>query len=151
MRLCIAGSRGIYGEEAREIVRQAVAAAMNKFGCTMDDVDEIVSGMCPNSPDMIAVEGATRANIKLKPFPANWDDIGIKGAAIRTRRDGTQYNIKAGIQRNSDMAKYLSKGKDSLCVIVWDGESTGSKDMASACKLYGVNHLVWDVTKNGPV
>jgi hypothetical protein len=145
MRLCVAGSRGITGESGSAFVRAAVTEAMEKFSFSMADVTEIVSGMCPNSPDMIGVEGAKRAKIRVKPFYASWAMLPANGAIIRTRRDGTKYNARAGTDRNTEMAKYLAKKDDSVCVIIWNGWSPGSRDMASACLLYGVKHHLYTV------
>lgn len=58
--------------------------------------------------DTLAVEFASKYNIPIKPFPANWD----------------KYGRAAGPIRNSQMANYA----DSL-ICCWDGKSRGSKNM----------------------
>ena len=70
-------------------------------------ITEVVSG------EAVGVDGLGRrfgeeSNIPVKPFPANWDKYG-KGA---------------GFIRNKQMADYAE-----ACIVIWDGESKGSKNM----------------------
>lgn len=75
-------------------------------------VTEIVSGMS-GGVDLAAVEWAERRDVSWQPFYAAWDFW---------RRQGN--SMIAGPERNGRMAEY----GDAL-VALWDGRSTGTKDM----------------------
>jgi len=68
---------------------------------------ELVSGMAPGV-DQLAVQLARKLKLPLVPFPADWDGLGKV----------------AGFSRNTQMAQYADAG-----VLVWDGESSGTKHM----------------------
>jgi glycerophosphoryl diester phosphodiesterase len=73
---------------------------------------------------------------------ADWDNITVPGALIRTRKDGKEYNALAGPMRNEQMAQYA----DAL-IAVWNGVSTGTGDMIDRMRKYNKRLLVWDVTE----
>jgi hypothetical protein len=58
------------------------------------------------------------------PHPAKWDDLTVPGAVIRTRSDGSKYNVRAGFQRNAEM---LAKSKPTHARGFHGG--TGTADM----------------------
>lgn len=72
------------------------------------DITELVCGMA-NGVDLIARDWAISKNIPIKEFPAYWD------------LDG---RLAAGHMRNERMSKY-----SEALLLIWDGCSTGSKDM----------------------
>lgn len=86
--------------EDYDAVLKAVADA--KF-----DIDTVVSGGA-TGVDTLALRYARENGIFSMVFPANW-----KG-----------YGRRAGPMRNQEMAEHA----DAL-IAVWDGESTGTKDM----------------------
>lgn len=102
MRLIIAGSRGIkdyHGTMGR----------LNEILGRVDGQDEIVSGACPNSPDMWAEQMASEVpGTKVKYFPADWE----------------LHGKSAGFKRNVEMADYAD-----AALIFWDGQSKGTKHM----------------------
>lgn len=82
----------------------------------IDDITEVVSGTCRGVDRMGEVYAKTR-KWPIKRFPANWK----------------AYGKKAGPMRNEKMARYA----DAL-IVVWDGESKGTKNMIKEAKKYGL-------------
>lgn len=70
-------------------------------------VSEVVSG-CGGMVDRCGESFAQANSIPINPFPAQWQEHGKSAGPIRNR----------------DMAKYA----DAL-LLIWDGESRGSKNM----------------------
>lgn len=71
------------------------------------DVTEVVSGRA-RGVDRLGEEWAHRQGIHVQPFPADW----------------IRYGSKAGPIRNQKMAEYAN-----ALVAVWDGKSTGTRNM----------------------
>ena len=130
MKLCLAGTRGYYGPSFYVAARMAISQAVKKFNIN-DTIDEIVSGMCENSPDWIGVDLANEAGIPLKECWAKWEDLTVPGAVIRKRR-GRLCNIRAGHMRNQEVAEYLAQ-YEHLVVLLWDGKSPGTTDFKKHC------------------
>lgn len=97
MKVIIAGSREITDAS---VVADAIAAS--GF-----EVTEVVSGTA-RGVDRLGEAWARARKIPIKPFPADWNQLGKA----------------AGVLRNAEMAKYA----DAL-VAIWDGESPGTKNM----------------------
>lgn len=134
MKLCIAGSRSIDGPQGLREVRIALRDAMERFGFTMDQVTHVISGMA-DGVDMIAYKRAKQLGIEVIPMPADWDNVDAPGAVVKSRYRGNKlvfYNALAGHWRNKAMAELAD-----VVVIVWDGRSTGTKNMIGECKLLG--------------
>lgn len=110
MRVIVAGSRSITDYS---VVKCAIEAS--GFGITV-----VVSGAA-KGVDTLGEQWALDNGIPIKSFPAKWNDLAAPNAVIKTRRDGTKYNVRAGFDRNCEMAAYA----DAL-VAVWDGCSTGT-------------------------
>ena len=96
-------------------------------------ITEVISG------EAVGVDGLGRRfgeenNIPVKPFPANWDRHG-KGA---------------GPIRNKQMADYAE-----ACIVIWDGESKGSKDMLKQAQQKGLKvyefNLKWFKKEDDPI
>lgn len=128
MKVIIAGSRGITDHEH---VDAAMARMLDHEGWSID-IDEIVSGMCPNSPDMLGVQWARANKIPVKEMPAKW----LLADAIK--------DPSAGRRRNVEMAKHA--GKDGILVAVWDGKSPGTKHMINAARSRGLKVYIHKVT-----
>ena len=116
----IFGSRGI---NSLEIIEKAIE--QSGF-----EISEVVSGCCKNSPDEVGEQWAEKNGIKVKQFPAKWDDIKAKGAVVKTNNYGKEYNAKAGFDRNTQMAEY---GEQGIGIIQTEG-SPGSEHMAEELK-----------------
>lgn len=54
-------------------------------------------------------------------YPAKWDDLDHPDAVIKTRKDGTKYNVMAGFIRNKEM---LVEGKPDLVIAFPGGNGT---------------------------
>jgi hypothetical protein len=65
---------------------------------------------------------------------ARWNDLSVEPCVIKHRQDGTKYNVLAGLNRNTEMAKQATH-----CICFWDGKSTGTKDMIGKAKQYGLS------------
>lgn len=83
-----------------------VYKAVKKSGLV---IKEVVSGKARGA-DRLGETWAIQNDIPIKDFPANWDK---EGAA-------------AGPKRNIEMGKYAD-----AAIIIWDGQSKGSKHMIS--------------------
>lgn len=121
VKAVIAGSRSLdHPLHALAWVEQACLEA-----CTLWDavIVEVVSGKAPGI-DTIGELFAQKYGIPINDKPADWNNITVPGALIRTRRDGSQYNVLAGHMRNEQMAIY-----GDVAILVWDGISTGTMDM----------------------
>lgn len=94
------------------LVEKAIAASGFK-------VTELVSGNA-RGVDLIGEVWAIVRNVPVKRFPANWN-IGLQ----------------AGHLRNQQMAEYAS-----ALVAVWDGKSTGTRDMIERATKLGLKVYV---------
>jgi hypothetical protein len=96
MKVLVCGSRGWVDEEVIvDRIREMPSWA------------EILHGSCPDSPDMVAAKEASRQELIVHAYPAEW----------------SKYGKKAGIIRNLEM---LDQGPE-LVLAFWDGESRGTK------------------------
>lgn len=93
---------------------------------------QIIAGEATGA-DALAKRYAEVMGLKYHPFPADWTDLSHPDAVIKTRRDGTKYDAKAGSRRNQRM---LDEGKPGL-VIAFPG-GTGTADMVRRAKRAGV-------------
>lgn len=84
---------------------------------------EIVSGHCPDSPDVLGEDYADEKGYKKQLFPADWD----------------KYGKSAGYIRNYDMAKYAD-----ACVVFWDEKSNGSRNMIYSAKVRKIQLRVFN-------
>jgi predicted double-glycine peptidase len=75
-------------------------------------ITEVVSGTARGA-DLLGEVWANNNKVPIKRFPANWD----------------KYGKSAGYRRNEEMANYAD-----ACIVVWDGESKGSKHMIDIAK-----------------
>lgn len=115
MRLIIAGSRTITDYEA---LKQAILFT-GLWKRHKTDPIEVVSGMA-KGVDSLGIEFARKNNLKLHEFPANW---GKHGKA-------------AGHIRNAEMAAF-----GNVLLALWDGESTGTKNMITQASARGLEVL----------
>ena len=133
MKLVIAGSRGI---NDMQHLRDALAAWIKHadFPIT-SNVTEVISGMCPNSPDMLGIEWAKSMGIPVKEMPAEW----LGRDAIR--------DPSAGRRRNVAMAKYAVSDRHipGALLAIWDGTSPGTKHMINAARSRGLKVFIWKV------
>ena len=81
--------------------------------------------------DTDAVKWAEDNNIPYTVMKADWDNITHLNAVVRTRKDGTKYDVTAGFRRNQDMADIAE-----ACVALKGGN--GTKDMWTRAKKKGL-------------
>jgi hypothetical protein len=108
MRVIIAGGRNIRDYSL-------VVAAIEESGWK-DQITEVVSGGA-NGVDKLGERWAMDNLLYVRRFNANWK----------------LYGNRAGPIRNGHMAKYA----DAL-ILVWDGESKGSKSMKEQAERVGI-------------
>lgn len=128
MKIIIAGCRWI---ENYNIVCEAIEAS--GF-----DVTEVVSGQATGI-DTLGENWALAHDVPVKPFPANWKNIKAEGAVVRKNKYG-KYNAAAGIMRNKLMAEY-----GEALIAIWDGKSTGTKNIIDQAKERGLKVFVFMV------
>jgi len=56
-------------------------------------------------------------------YDALWNDLTAEPCVIKKRKDGSEYNVLAGMNRNTDIINNCQ-----MVVACWDGLSTGTKD-----------------------
>ena len=95
-----------------------LAISKSKF-----EITQVVSGKA-KGVDSIGEEWAVENDVSIAEFPAHWQ----------------QFGNKAGPLRNQEMAEYA----DAL-IVVWDGHSTGTKDMIKRAKRNGLKVFVYDI------
>lgn len=117
-KLIVAGSRSIrdYGlfVEFLEDALRLWRAGGDLAGL---EVAEIVSGNAWAGVDPMGEQYAKEHGIPIKLFPAQWSSLGLAAGPIRNR----------------EMADYA----DAL-FLLWDGESSGSKNMLGAAEIAGL-------------
>lgn len=104
IKLIIAGSRSVQNPE----VMQEVAYRYFPDLHVVSLYYEIVNGCASRGVDLLARQWASEHNVQLRRFPADWDE----------------HDKAAGPIRNQEMVDYA----DEL-VAIWDGESTGTRDV----------------------
>jgi hypothetical protein len=124
MRVVIAGDRNVTDYEL-------VKKAIEESGF---EITEVVSGMA-KGVDSLAVQWAKEKGIPWKEFPAEWDNMELPGAVVKTRWDkwkkrNVKYNATAGHYRNGQMADY----GEAAIVIQPNGPTDGSQDMLKRMK-----------------
>jgi len=135
MKLIIAGGRDI--TDFQVLIK---ALAFHNINASM--VEEVVCGEASGA-DALGKIWAENHNIPVKSFPADWKNINVPGAVVKTSYTSygkNVYNAKAGIDRNAKMAKYA----DTLLAI-WDGESRGTENMIDTMQSLGKETLVYEV------
>ena len=132
MKVIVAGSRHITDYQ---LVSSIITNTIQKYNI---EVTEIVSG-CANGVDALGEQWALENGIKVEPMQAEWDDITVPNALVKTNKWGKEYNAKAGFQRNEAMAAY-----GDILIAIWDGKSSGAKDMIKCAKNHGLFVLVYN-------
>lgn len=67
----------------------------------------------------------SREVLKKEPeiYEAAWSDLTAEPCVIKTRRDGSEYNVLAGMNRNTTIVDNCD-----MVAAFWDSKSTGTKD-----------------------
>lgn len=118
-RVIIAGSRGFNDWLLMwEFLERKIEPFI--FFTLADKVTEIVSGTA-NGADKLGERYAKAKGLPVKRFPADWN----------------RYGKAAGHIRNKRMAEYAD-----ACVVFWDGESRGAKNMIDCARELNVPTMV---------
>lgn len=125
MIVVVFGGRGI---KDPALVAQAMREAAARKGIVPT---RVLSGRAPGV-DTLGEGWADAQGIPWDPHPALWDDLEAPGAVVRRGQSGKLYNARAGHDRNEVMARLADAG-----VAVWDGLSTGTRDMIERMRKHG--------------
>ena len=134
MRVIIAGSRSIIGEEAIKLINQAVADS----GW---EIDEVISGDAKGI-DTAAIEWAKANNVDLVVMPANWKKLPNKSAGYKRNQKMAWY--AKIIERNLALQEIEvpEKYKGGL-IAIHKGNSKGTGHMIEIAKEMGLKvHIV---------
>jgi hypothetical protein len=133
MKVIIAGSRSI--KDLNHVIDACEASGF--------DITHVIEGGAKGVDRL----GRQYAQMNLIPFTtmnADWKDLTVPNCLVRQNRYG-KYNALAGHNRNGDMAKVAE-----ALIAVWDGKSTGTRDMINRMKAPSMDKpvFIWDITKN---
>jgi len=138
MKLLICGSRSLH-DKSPEVIKHI--EEFNRF----NKVDVVISGMAKGA-DLIGAFWANDNDILVEQYYAQWDDLFEENAFIVTKKDGSQYNRNAGLERNKRM---LVKGKPDFVLAFIDGrvpKSNGTRHMIRLSEEAGVPVKVIEIT-----
>jgi hypothetical protein len=121
MRALVCGGRDF---KDHKLLHEIMDLAVVKLGIT-----SIIHGGARGA-DLLAKEWADSRGIPEQAFPALWYDIDRPGAVVRTRFDGTKFDVLAGFHRNQHM---IDIGKPNF-VFAFPG-GRGTDDMARRAML----------------
>ncbi len=118
MKIIVAGGRGFCGQQMMsDILNAAIPRAFPSA------VPVLVSGGASGA-DVTAEEIFKASGFEIDRYPAKWNDLTAAPCKIGTNRYGEKYNMLAGFNRNSEM-----QAQAEALIAVWNGKSTGTKDM----------------------
>lgn len=147
MKVIIAGSReftlkDFLFQECLEII----ARNQYEMEVGLQDV-EIVSGHNPSGADYYGEKFAQKHNIKLKLFPANWNDITTPPVIIKEGFYG-EYNALAGSNRDTEMLNYATNSDVAIMIMFSVNKSSDTKNLLSLAKKYGVKLYLYEFEKD---
>ena len=118
---------------------------------TQAKVDKIVvvSGKAKGA-DTLGERYAKLRGHAVAPFPADWNNISIPGAVVKTNSYG-KYNSRAGHMRNEKMARYTAASPvRGVLVAFWNGNAGGTSSMIKIARSYGLRVFVIKCNYNSP-
>jgi len=106
-------------------------------------IKEVVSGECKGG-DKLGEEWANNNGIRIKPFPADWNDLTSKDAVVKERmnpwkKKKEKYNSNAGFSRNSQMVDYA----EAVIALQPNGETGGTSDCIAKARKKGIPVFIW--------
>jgi YspA, cpYpsA-related SLOG family len=113
--------------------KECVFATLTYLHWRRGPIAVILHGDAPGADSLGAEWARATDGVRDLPFPAKWTDLDHPDALIKTRRDGTQYDARAGFRRNQAM---LDRGKPDFVVAFPGG--TGTADMVRRAKAANV-------------
>ncbi len=104
-------------------------------------ISEVVCGKALGA-DTLGELWGRKNGVPVKEFKPDWNDLSHPDAVIRTNGRGYKYDARAGIRRNHEMGDYAE-----AAIVLWDGQSRGSKDMIDYATKKGLKVFVFRVDK----
>jgi hypothetical protein len=98
---------------------------------------EILTPHNPSGADYYGEKFSKHYNIKIKTFPANWNDITTPPVIIKEGFYGS-YNSLAGNNRNEEMLNYATKKDVAVLVLFSVDKSPETKHLLLLAKKYGI-------------
>lgn len=129
MKLVIAGGRDL--QISIEDLDNILEHYIYQYGPPCEGRFEIIEGGAKGI-DRCARDYAKHFNIPFTTFDAEWDDLSHPDAVIKKNKFGKKYDAIAGHRRNQKMAE-----EGTHLLVIWNGKSTGSKDMKTRMKKLG--------------
>jgi hypothetical protein len=128
MKRIIAGSReGVtYEDVEKAIVRAFAAWGRQRVKLTL-------CGMARGA-DLLGKRWSEENGIRSIPYDPEWGNLEAPGAIIRTRPDGSKYNLNAGFARNQDMVNDATHA----IFVRRKGKSSGTDDCIRRAKAKGI-------------
>ena len=120
MRVIIAGSRSVKGDEALKLINEAV----DKSGW---EIDEVISGDAAGV-DTAAIEWAKANDVDYVRMPANWQKYLNKSAGYKRNQKMAWYAKVAETVLALQGHKVESRYKGAL-IAIWKNESRGTGHM----------------------
>jgi hypothetical protein len=93
------------------------------------DITEVVSGGA-RGVDSLAVRWAQDNGLPYVEFKADWNNIKVAGAIVKTNKWGKKYNAMAGFQRNQQIVDYA----EAVIAIQPYGPTSGTQDTVKKTK-----------------
>jgi SLOG family YspA-like protein len=135
MRVIIAGSRSIKGEEAVQMIDTAMRG-LNW------NITEVISGDAPGI-DTAAVEWAKRNNIDYVRMPANWELHGKRAGYLRNKKMAWYARVTSRILELQG-EEVPEKHKGAL-VAFWKNNSRGTGHMIDLAREFNLETKVFRV------
>lgn len=125
-KIIVAGSRSIRDPELVYSILDKYKPKIAELVCGMAvqwkwHVDPLAGGV-----DRFAHDWAVMNQIKIAPFPADWN----------------KYGSDAGFRRNAQMGAY-----GRILIAIWDGKSTGTEDMIKTMRRNGKHVIIHDLSQ----
>lgn len=132
MRVIIAGSRSIKGEQAEGLIAQAAEDANWP-------ISEVISGDA-EGVDKAAIEWAKKKALDWVIMPANWTGKGKRAGYARNKKMAWYARSASRILELQDKEVEL-KWKGGL-IAIWDGKSKGTAHMIDLAREFGLEVFI---------
>lgn len=113
MKLAIIGSRDFTNYD---LLKETIAKYLD-----ISKIEEIISGGASGA-DSLGARFARENNIKLTKFPAQWYELYLLPCKIKKDKNGKEYNVLAGFNRNTDIVNAAEY------VLAFSNGSNGTED-----------------------
>jgi len=114
-----------------KLVEEAVKAS----GFT---ITKVISGGAQGG-DKLGEDWAKANNIEFERKEADWNDLTVEGAVIKTNKWKKKYNANAGFKRNSDMVEVA----EAVIALQPEGPTPGTQDTIKKATAKGIPVFIW--------